>query len=696
YSGDSCQLLKDFCTGTTNCLYEGMPSTGTCTNLPAGGFNCACQTGYSGGTCQTKVTRCSNLSCGSEAMCNEEIGCYCPEGKIFTENIVCKIPSDDFDIYFDTQMGEEGASTTAVLPGDPEHSDLSFMMMVKFNKDQNVMEKEDAVLLRIRDFIEIKNNSITFMNGTSSHSVKFEYYGSLERIDDGTKWNFIAVSWRRDGKTTVYVKAGLLVFDSSSVAFKLPKVFNIEIGKRYGGRISQVKFWNSSIANADMLRLSSDRNHKPAGATLIHGWYNYKMNKGAMKKITTQIENDSICDVPACSPSDKIKPKIKACPVDDARSSSKRVFEYQLPTISSMFDNFNESQSLISHKGSFTWGDYSLMFLAADENGNTAMCRSKLYVKYNADCPPPRKPPSLIIGYCSGSKDICKLSCPGNQVLSIPVPKYKMCSKLGVYTPLKPRQKFALPSCGGKTDTQIQIEVSLKFSLAVVCDVSLESPIERKLKTDFKDNVYQNWNNVCSDSDCSNVDISSKCVTGKEQMTVAMKIKNLRNSITKKSGSNTYTAKEVFRVLIFEDAVFIVDGVGGAKLLNDQVVITDIVSCPDGNMVIEGNCVECSNGTFYNSTSQNCEYCPVGTYGDEQGLTSCKSCGDGKTTLGVGNYDIADCVAECPVGQFLNGSSCSLCQKHFYQHMAGQDYCLPCPLGKKTSGIGSNSSSQCF
>ncbi|XP_062571486.1 proprotein convertase subtilisin/kexin type 5-like, partial [Saccostrea cucullata] len=105
---------------------------------------------------------------------------------------------------------------------------------------------------------------------------------------------------------------------------------------------------------------------------------------------------------------------------------------------------------------------------------------------------------------------------------------------------------------------------------------------------------------------------------------------------------------------------------------------------------------ECSNGTFYNSTSQNCEYCPVGTYGDEQGLTSCKSCGDGKTTLGVGNYDIADCVAECPVGQFLNGSSCSLCQKHFYQHMAGQDYCLPCPLGKKTSGIGSNSSSQCF
>ncbi|XP_061175629.1 proprotein convertase subtilisin/kexin type 5-like [Saccostrea echinata] len=52
--------------------------------------------------------------------------------------------------------------------------------------------------------------------------------------------------------------------------------------------------------------------------------------------------------------------------------------------------------------------------------------------------------------------------------------------------------------------------------------------------------------------------------------------------------------------------------------------------------------------------------------------------------------------AECPVGQFLNGSICSLCQKHFYQDMAGQHYCLPCPLGKKTSGVGSSSSSQCF
>ena len=48
YTGKSCQLLKDFCTGTTTCLYNGMPGTGgTCTNQEAGGYKCTCQSGRS-------------------------------------------------------------------------------------------------------------------------------------------------------------------------------------------------------------------------------------------------------------------------------------------------------------------------------------------------------------------------------------------------------------------------------------------------------------------------------------------------------------------------------------------------------------------------------------------------------------------------------------------------------------------------
>lgn len=58
--------------------------------------------------------------------------------------------------------------------------------------------------------------------------------------------------------------------------------------------------------------------------------------------------------------------------------------------------------------------------------------------------------------------------------------------------------------------------------------------------------------------------------------------------------------------------------------------------------------VACSMGTFYNSTSQNCEFCPAGTYGRTTGLTGCNGCESGKSTLGVGYTASSDCV-----GRFL-------------------------------------------
>lgn len=56
--------------------------------------------------------------------------------------------------------------------------------------------------------------------------------------------------------------------------------------------------------------------------------------------------------------------------------------------------------------------------------------------------------------------------------------------------------------------------------------------------------------------------------------------------------------------------------------------------------------VACSMGTFYNNISQNCEFCPVGTYGSSTGLTECRRCGSGKTTLGVGYTASSECVGK--------------------------------------------------
>eukprot|EP00105_Crassostrea_gigas_P030833 XP_011453294.1 PREDICTED: uncharacterized protein LOC105346438 isoform X1 [Crassostrea gigas] len=693
YSGSSCQLLKDFCTGSTACLYMGMPGTGgTCTNLEIGGYNCQCQTGYSGATCQIKTTLCSTLNCGSSAQCNEEIGCYCPEGKILTDNKACKQPSNDFDMLFDPQIGDEGAYTNAVL-NDPENSDLSFMLWVRFNEDQK--DNDNTVILKLGELAKVKSHSITLGNTTKNFVVNFQFLGNPIEMDDG-RWHVIMCSWKSNGESFVVVD-GLKVFEGMSLLRKFPKTFKVNIGKTFGGRISQVKIWANSLTISDVYKLVENKDYMPPGSTVVHGWYNFKMNKGVVKKSPSQIEKD-VCDVPACSSSDKIKPKIKACSDDFSKHSADRIFFHTLPKFTDMFDDFNENLSLSSHSGDnrFTWGDYSLMFMASDDNGNTAMCHSKMYIRYNDECPVPRTSSTVI--YCSGSSgDICKLECPSNQQLSLPAPKYIPCSELGVYNPLKPQEKIGLPSCGDKTSTTVQIDVSMVYSLEVTCSEPYETAMRIKLMEDFKNGVFNVWNTVCSTSACENVQISSVCVPVSKQLKVALKIINLRNSITKKAvRSVIFTPKEVITILIFDEDAFNAKDIGGAKMLKNQVVITNTLSCPDGFMLIEGTCIACSMGTFYNSSSQNCEFCPVGTYANFTGLTECTSCEQGKITLGVGYTASGNCVDDCSVGEFWNTSKCSVCPKHFFQNVTGKDYCLPCQLGTSTAGQGTNDSSQCY
>ena len=52
----------------------------------------------------------------------------------------------------------------------------------------------------------------------------------------------------------------------------------------------------------------------------------------------------------------------------------------------------------------------------------------------------------------------------------------------------------------------------------------------------------------------------------------------------------------------------------------------------------------------------------------------------------------------CPPGQYYvaNTSGCVPCERHYYQHMTGQDFCYPCPHGTITSEKGSNSSDSCY
>ena len=82
----------------------------------------------------------------------------------------------------------------------------------------------------------------------------------------------------------------------------------------------------------------------------------------------------------------------------------------------------------------------------------------------------------------------------------------------------------------------------------------------------------------------------------------------------------------------------------------------------------EANTSNCSPGTFTN-TNGECEECPIGTYSDEKGLTTCKRCQPGQ------------------FNPFPEAQGCMACPDGYFQPNWGQQYCVACDsdaaLGKK-------------
>lgn len=93
--------------------------------------------------------------------------------------------------------------------------------------------------------------------------------------------------------------------------------------------------------------------------------------------------------------------------------------------------------------------------------------------------------------------------------------------------------------------------------------------------------------------------------------------------------------------------------------------------CPFGEVIVDGQCVECGPGNYFRYTDNTnmtavCDDCPLGTYQDLVKLTMCKTCSAGLTTEMTGEYDPNMCKKRCPVGQYFDYTV---------------NDCVPCPLG---------------
>ena len=58
--------------------------------------------------------------------------------------------------------------------------------------------------------------------------------------------------------------------------------------------------------------------------------------------------------------------------------------------------------------------------------------------------------------------------------------------------------------------------------------------------------------------------------------------------------------------------------------------------------------VQCGVGTYFNSTTLTCEYCPIGYYQSLLGQDMCVPCPTDTTTETIGSVTQAECFSELP------------------------------------------------
>uniref|UniRef100_A0A8C9TXE5 Signal peptide, CUB domain, EGF-like 2 n=1 Tax=Scleropages formosus TaxID=113540 RepID=A0A8C9TXE5_SCLFO len=105
--------------------------------------------------------------------------------------------------------------------------------------------------------------------------------------------------------------------------------------------------------------------------------------------------------------------------------------------------------------------------------------------------------------------------------------------------------------------------------------------------------------------------------------------------------------------------------------------------CGSGQMLVDGKCVSCSVGTFYDGEQGGCVLCPAGKYQDEEGQVSCEACPGPRVAGGlriVGARSISECGGQCPPGQYSQDGfvPCLRCPLGSYQPEVGRTSCFTC------------------
>ncbi|XP_072037764.1 uncharacterized protein [Amphiura filiformis] len=300
----------------------------------------------------------------------------------------------------------------------------------------------------------------------------------------------------------------------------------------------------------------------------------------------------------------------------------------------------------------------SVIANAKDSFDNEDFCQFTVTVyKQGADC---THFPEITYGSSSCTVNMegireCTVTCQEDYYMSVPSPARFTCRQSndeGAWQPTPNPDTICLELSGGK----LMKVVSVVFGIEEEnCAVGTEL-FENGIKTDIIEAL--NTKGLCTLNNVNacnrnNYDINCNGAgNGRRRRAITDMTVDIGISAEVDDSEDDAAIRRDIDMLA--EQIQILADMGGleVEVNNEMIPSTEDASsvserfmqtCLDGQMAVEGGCLSCPAGTFYNRESQTCEFCDANSYQEQEKQTSCNACPDDKVTSSTGSYALAQC-----------------------------------------------------
>ncbi|CAN8006560.1 unnamed protein product, partial [Ixodes hexagonus] len=431
---------------------------------------------------------------------------------------------------------------------------------------------------------------------------------------------------------------------------------------------------------------------------------------------------------------DKEKPLVTSCPTDIHVNTTdlEVIVTWEEPRFQ---DNSGKLVHVKqSHKpgSKFTQGSHRIVYTGTDASGNVERCVFQVVVS-KSDCPyhpPPRNGALSCDEWLYGQ--FCQPFCDDRfDFLDKPAEWY-ICDKDNKWQTEPQGLPVPWPDCAATT---LPLEYRKHLTAHYYTGDCTDPRVQETIKKAFQNNYRQRADKTafCRSGTLCKLD-NIKVTCGKMEddrppprgtMTVRHKrsldvytaeesdsLAELDAEFFLELGANTTVTNDTEELSSAADEVIdllgeiedsVLEEVMTEQNVSFKMALIDFavgdanVVCAEGQVLNGKECTICPNGTFHDMARDVCAPCPMGTYQDDDGRTSCKLCPNGTSTEAPKSKSLDDCQPPCSEGTYSGTGlgPCVACPQGTYQNKTQQTFCQFCPQGTTTENIGSLHADDC-